>query len=140
MYEYEEEISNTRKGNVKVQHKTKGDEKDPTKHCFIKMQCICCKTQRLSHYLFKIDWSMDCCRVSGHTGLLLYPNNDKQLLSPAASVVLCFCLCAESLNFAADQAEIEIFHGLKKTAAREQRTEVEMEGGQMENGSQTEKM
>lgn len=45
------------------------------------------------------------------------------------SVVLCFYLCAESLNFAADQAEIENFHGLKKTAAREQRTEVGKEGG-----------
>ena len=39
------------------------------------------------------------------------------------------CLCVhDTLNFAADQAEIEIFHGLKKTAASEMGSEPEMEG------------
>lgn len=30
----------------------------------------------------------------------------------------CACASADPLNFAADQAEIEIFHGLKKMALR----------------------
>lgn len=44
---------------------------------------------------------------------------------------VCKCVCAERLNFAADQAEIEIFHGLKKTAARESGSEAET-GGRMD--------
>lgn len=60
-------------------------------------------------------------------------NNDEQLLFPATRVCLCasvsLCVCAEPLNFAADQAEIENFHGLEETAAREMGSETEKWGG-----------
>lgn len=57
-------------------------------------------------------------------------NNDKQLLFPAMCVCVSvsLCECAEPLNFAADQAEMENFHGLEKTAAREMGSETEKWG------------
>lgn len=61
-------------------------------------------------------------------------------------VVMCLCVyvwvcgvCADPLNFAADQAEIEIY-GMKKTAAREMGSEAETEEGKDEETVRQEKV
>lgn len=57
------------------------------------------------------------------------------MLFSAMCASLCACVSADPLNFAADQVEIEIFHGPEENSVKEKWGEIKMEEDRGENRS-----